>query len=45
VSLSAAQTDMDVIAGRLASQYPEDKGFGVQLEPMREIVAGPRLIK
>ncbi len=40
VSLSAAQADMDVIAGRLASQYPEDKGFGVQLEPMREIVAG-----
>src|SRR5262245_36559987 len=40
VSLSAAQADMDVIAGRLASQYPEDKGFGVQLEPMRESVAG-----
>ncbi|MGH9938505.1 MAG: ABC transporter permease, partial [Blastocatellia bacterium] len=40
VSLSAAQADMDLIAGRLASQYPEDKGFGVQLEPMRESVAG-----
>src|SRR5262245_39188517 len=40
VSLSAAQADMDVIAGRLAGQYPEDKGFGVQLEPMRESVAG-----
>src|SRR5262249_11444276 len=40
VSLSAAQADMDVIAGRLASQYPEDKGFGVRIEPMRESVAG-----
>ena len=40
VSLSAAQADMDVIAGRLASQYPEDKGFGVRLEPVRESVAG-----
>jgi putative ABC transport system permease protein len=40
VSLSAAQADMDVIAGRLASQYPEDKGFGVRIDPMRESVAG-----
>src|SRR5215470_2885810 len=40
LSLSAAQADMDVIAGRLASQFPEDKGFGVQLEPMRKSVAG-----
>jgi putative ABC transport system permease protein len=40
VSLSAAQADMDVIAGRLASQYPEDKGFGVGIESMRESVAG-----
>jgi predicted permease len=40
VSLSAAQADMDVIAGRLASQYPEDKGFGVHLTPMRVSVAG-----
>jgi putative ABC transport system permease protein len=40
VSLGAAQADMDVIAGRLAAQYPEDKGFGVQLQPMREGVAG-----
>src|SRR5262245_31451052 len=40
VSLSAAQADMDVIAARLANQYPEDKGFGVRLEPMRESVAG-----
>ncbi len=40
VSVRAAQAEMDVIAGRLASQYPEDKGFGVRLEPMRESVAG-----
>jgi putative ABC transport system permease protein len=40
VSLSAAQADMDVIAGRLAAQYPEDKGFGVRMTPMRESVAG-----
>src|SRR5215510_385998 len=40
VSLSAAQADMDVIAGRLASQYPEDKGFGIRIDPMRESVAG-----
>jgi putative ABC transport system permease protein len=39
-SLSAAQADMDAIAGRLAAQYPEDKGFGVHLTPMRESVAG-----
>src|SRR5262245_3652537 len=40
VSLRAAQAEMDVIAGRLASQYPEDKDFGVQLEGMRENLAG-----
>jgi putative ABC transport system permease protein len=40
VSVRAAQADMDVIAARLASQYPEDKGFSVRLEPMRESVAG-----
>jgi putative ABC transport system permease protein len=40
VSLSAAQADMDVVAGRLAAQYPEDKGFGARLTPMRESVAG-----
>ncbi|MBO0798909.1 MAG: ABC transporter permease, partial [Blastocatellia bacterium] len=40
VSVRAAQADLDMIAARLASQYPEDKGFGVKLEPMRESVAG-----
>jgi putative ABC transport system permease protein len=40
VSLAAAQTEMDVIAGRLASQYPEDKDFGVELTGYRESLAG-----
>jgi predicted permease len=40
VSLRAAQADLDLIAGKLAAQYPEDKGFGVHLTPMRESVAG-----
>jgi putative ABC transport system permease protein len=40
VSVRSAQADLDVIAARLASQYPEDKGFDVRLEPMRENVAG-----
>jgi putative ABC transport system permease protein len=40
VSLAAAQAEMDVIAERLASQYQEDKDFGVQVVAMRESVAG-----
>ncbi|HYL97885.1 MAG TPA: ABC transporter permease, partial [Blastocatellia bacterium] len=40
VSLKRAQADMDVIASNLANQYPEDKGFGVILAPLREAVAG-----
>ena len=40
VSLTAAQAEMNVIAARLARQYPEDKGYGVQLVAMREGVAG-----
>jgi putative ABC transport system permease protein len=40
VSLVAAQSDLDVVAKRLADQYQEDKGFGVQLIGMREGVAG-----
>jgi putative ABC transport system permease protein len=40
VSLRAAQAEMDVIAARLASQYPEDKDFGVRLDGMRENLAG-----
>ena len=40
VSLAAAQSEMNVIAARMAQQYPEDKGYGVQLVAMREGVAG-----
>ena len=35
--LTAAQTQMDVIAARLASQYPqEDSGHGINVENLRE---------
>jgi len=40
VSLAAAQAEMNTIAERLASQYQEDKDFGVQVIAMRESVAG-----
>ncbi len=40
VSFQTAQADMNLIGERLASQYPEDKGFGVQVTPMRESIAG-----
>ncbi|MGH9761283.1 MAG: ABC transporter permease, partial [Blastocatellia bacterium] len=40
VSIKQAQADMDVVAANLAVQYPEDKGFGVSLVPLREAVAG-----
>ncbi len=40
VSFQTAQEEMNLIAERLASQYPEDKGFGVQVMPMRESIAG-----
>ncbi|MGH9847678.1 MAG: FtsX-like permease family protein, partial [Blastocatellia bacterium] len=40
VTLTAAQAEMNVIAARLAQQYPEDKGFGVRVVGMREGVAG-----
>src|SRR5215468_883542 len=40
VSFQTAQAEMNLIAERLASQYPEDKGYGVQVTPMRESIAG-----
>jgi putative ABC transport system permease protein len=40
VSFQTAQAEMNVIGARLANQYPEDKGFGVQVTPMRESIAG-----
>src|SRR5262245_10873696 len=35
-----ARAEMDVIARRLAAQFPENKGFGVSVVPMRESIAG-----
>jgi len=40
VSFQTAQAEMNLIAERLASQYPEDKGYGVRVMPMREEIAG-----
>ncbi|HEY6400921.1 MAG TPA: ABC transporter permease, partial [Blastocatellia bacterium] len=40
VSFQTAQMEMNLIGARLANQYPEDKGFGVQVTPMRESIAG-----
>ena len=40
VSWEAARAEMDAIASRLASTYPEDRGFGVSIVPMRESLAG-----
>jgi putative ABC transport system permease protein len=35
-----ARGEMDRIAARLAATYPEDRGFGVTITPMRESLAG-----
>jgi putative ABC transport system permease protein len=41
VSLSQAQTQMNVIAARLADKYPEyNRGWGVNVVPIREEVSG-----
>jgi len=40
VSFQTAQAEMNLIGERLASQYPEDKGYGVRVTPMRESIAG-----
>jgi predicted permease len=40
VSMTQAQAEMDTIAGRLATQYPEQKGWGVQLVNLHEQVVG-----
>ena len=39
VDFRTAQAEMNLIAERLANQYPEDKGFGVLVNPMREAIA------
>jgi predicted permease len=40
VSFQTAQAEMNLIAERLANQYPEDKGFGALVTPMRDSIAG-----
>src|SRR5215471_10073090 len=39
VNFKTAQSELDVITRRLAADYPEDKGFGAIVVPMRESVA------
>jgi putative ABC transport system permease protein len=42
VSLDRAQADLDVIAARLAEQFPEsNKGHGVTVQPLRDALIGP----
>jgi putative ABC transport system permease protein len=41
VSLPAAQTEVDTIAGRLAAQYPAtDKGWSMRLEQLKKVLVG-----
>jgi predicted permease len=40
VTWDAARADLDAIAARLAATYPENRGFGVTITPMREALAG-----
>lgn len=40
VTMRQAQAEMDVIAAALSGQYPEDKGFGVELMAEVERLAG-----
>jgi putative ABC transport system permease protein len=44
VSLDRAQADLDVIAARLAEQFPaSNKGHGVTVQPLREALIGPQV--
>jgi predicted permease len=40
ISIEKAQAEMDVIATRLAGQYPEQKGFGARVQPLQEYLYG-----
>ena len=40
VSRSAAQSEMDAIAGRLEQQYPENGGLGLRLVPLHDEIVG-----
>jgi putative ABC transport system permease protein len=44
VTLDQARAEMDVIARRIAQEHPDsNKGWGVTLAPLEEVVVGPRL--
>jgi putative ABC transport system permease protein len=44
VKLAEAQAEMNVIAGRIAQQHPDsNKGWGVTVVPLEEVVVGPQL--
>jgi putative ABC transport system permease protein len=38
--IEKAQAELDVIAAGLAARYPEQKGFGVRVEPLQEYLYG-----
>jgi len=40
VTLAQAQRHMDVVAGSLAAQYPENEGWHLALSPYRDVVIG-----
>ncbi|MGH7445345.1 MAG: ABC transporter permease, partial [Longimicrobiales bacterium] len=40
VTVERAQMDMSALAGSLAEQYPQQAGYGVNLEPLREHLVG-----
>ena len=40
IDIQTAQAEMDVIAGRLAKEYPDLAGFGAHVQPLREYLYG-----
>ncbi len=40
VTVARAQSEMDVIAGRLARQFPRQKGWGAKVQALQEQVSG-----
>ena len=40
IDIQTAQAEMDVIAGRLAKEYPDLAGFGANVQPLREWMYG-----
>ena len=43
VTIEAARTDLNRIAGQITSQYPEAKGMGIRIEPSERWVASDSL--